>query len=156
MFFGFVCYCRNNPNNPRLFDTLGAVSAEGVKVDSLDYIFIKTPSVISIDRIMATLETFEIHPIRGSEGAPDILTTYTCTRQQRQAFFRNIKSNRILYQKGRETTYWFWRQPPLDTLGHPLPPPAGAFGIDTTSSSRWREYWDRCPDGDHCTEAILD
>lgn len=151
-----MCFSRRNPNNPRLFDALGAVSAEGVKVDSIDYIFIKTDSDISIDHITTILGSFEIHPIRGSKDAPDILTIDTCTRQKRHAFFRQIKVNRIHYREGRESTYWYWLQPPLDTTGHPLPPPVGAYEIDTTPPSRWREYWDKCPSGEYCTQAILD
>jgi hypothetical protein len=156
MLFGFVCFCRHGPNNPKLFYTLGAVSAEGVKVDSVDYIFIKTPGTVSDEKIITTLSSFGIRPIRITADAPELLTTTTCPRQQRQKFFKHIKLNRLRYHRGLETTYWYWRQPPLDTLGNPLPPPVGAYEIDTTPSSRWREYWDKCPGGEHCTMAILD
>ncbi len=159
MLFGFVCLCRNSPNNPPLFDALGATRAEGVKVDSVDYIFIKTgasSAVVSVEQIMTTLASFGIRPIRLSTEMPDILTSRTCTHKQRQAFFRHIKFHRMRYHRGLDTSYWYWLQPPCDTLGHPLPPPVGAYDIDTTPSKRWREYWDRCPSGEHCTQAILD
>ena len=156
MLFGIVCFCRGNPNNPALFDALGAVRVEGVKVDSLDYIFFKTQAVVTDEKIVTTLSTFNIRPIRISKDAPELLNSRTCSRVHRQAFFKHIKLNRARYQRGLESTYWYWLQPPLDTLGNPLPPPVGAYEIDTTPLSRWREYWDKCPGGEHCTQAILD
>jgi hypothetical protein len=156
MLFGFACFCRGNPNNPRLFHALGAFSAEGVKVDDMHYIFIKTRSSASIEAITMTLSSFSIRPIRLTKDAPDILATETCTRYQRQVFFKHIKLNRIRYHRGGSTTYWYWMQPPLDTMGNPLPPPAGAYETDTTPASRWSEYWDKCPGGEHSTMAILD
>ena len=156
MLFGFVCFCRGSPNNPQLFCALGAISAEGVKVDCLDYIFIRTSSVVSNEKITTTLASFNVRPISAVKDAPELLTAATCTRQQRQAFFKHIKSQRIQYRMGLETSYWYWLQPPLDTMGNPLPPPVGAYEIDSTPSSRWRDYWDRCPGGEHCTQAILD
>lgn len=158
--FGFACFCRGSPNNPPLFYALGASKAEGVKVDDVDYIFITHPSVaVSIDTILSSLACFGIRPIRLSKDSPEILTSGNCTRRQRQAFFRHIKHNRTRYHQGLETSsssYWYWLQPPLDTLGHPLPPPVGAYDIDPTPSKRWQQYWDRCPGGEHCTQAILD
>jgi hypothetical protein len=158
MLFGFVCFCRGPPNNPVLFRALGAYSAEGVKVDSMDYIFIKTPnsSASSVESILTTLYSFGIRPVRLTKDAPEILATETCTRHQRQVFFKHIKLNRLRYHRGVNTTYWYWVQPPLDTLGQPLPPPAGAYETDTTPSSKWKDYWDRCPNGEHSTMAILD
>lgn len=172
MLFGFVCCvcCRNSPNNPLLFDALGASRAEGVRggVDGLDYIFIRIPSALSVEQIMVTLAAFNIHPTRLSNGAPEILTLGTCTREQRRAFFRHIKLHRTRYHSGLENpeadapssssspSYWYWLRPPLDTSGHPLPPPVGAYDIDTTPSNLWRQYWDRCPSGEYCTRAILD
>ena len=155
MLFGVVCRC-GRPNNPALFQALGAVRAEGVKVDSLDYIFFKTPADDDVEKILATLSLFHLRPIRVSCDAPELLNARTCTRAHRQAFFRHIKLNRARYLRGLETTYWYWLQAPLDTQGHPLPPPVGAYEIDATPSSRWKEYWDRCPSGEHCTRAILD
>lgn len=156
MLYGFVCFCRGSPNNALLFWALGAVRVEGVKVDSLDYILVKTPAEVSNETITATLASFDVRPIRLSVDSPDILTIHTCTRPQRQAFFRHIKLQRMRYQRGLDTSYWYWLKPPLDTLGHPLPPPVGAYETDLTDSSRWREYWDRCPGGEYCTQAILD
>ena len=161
MLFGFVCVCHNSPNNPPLFDALGASRAEGVRVDGLDYIFIRIPSALSVELIMATLATFNIYPTRLSNGSPEILTLGTCTREQRRAFFRHIKTHRTRYHSGLEnpdspSSYWYWLRPPLDTSGHPLPPPVAAYDIDTTPSKRWRQYWDRCPGGEYCTRAILD
>jgi hypothetical protein len=157
MLFGFACFCRGCPNNARLFDALGAFSAEGVQVDAMHYIFIKTHSTLPIESIVATLGAFSLRPIPLAEDTPDILTAETSSRCQRQVFFQHIKTNRILYHRGvASTTYWFWREPPFDSMGHPLPPPVGAYEIDTTPSSRWREYWDRCPSGEHSTTAILD
>ena len=71
-------------------------------------------------------------------------------------FFKHIKLNRLRYHRGVSTTYWYWLKPPLDTMGRTLPPPAGAYEIDTTPAFRWEAYWDRCPDGSHSTMAILD
>ena len=156
MLFGFVCFCRGSPNNPELFRALKAVKVEGVKVDSLDYIFIKTASGISIQQIMMTLSTFGIRPVSTSNDSPEILTSKSCSRQQRQSFFRHIRFHRARYHQGLETSYWYWVQPPLDTLGNPLPPSVGAYEIDPTSSSRWQQYWDRCPGGEYCTQAIVD
>ena len=157
MLFGFACFCRGNPNNPVLFRALGAYSAEGVKVDCMDYIFIKTQGgSSSSESVLLTLESFGIRPVRLTKDAPEILATDTCTHHQRQVFFKHIKLNRIRYHRGASTTYWHWAQPPLDTLGKPLPPPAGAYETDTTSSSKWTDYWDRCPDGGHSTMAIVD
>ena len=156
MLFGFVCFCRGSPNNPELFRALKAVKVEGVKVDSLDYIFIKTASGISNEQIMMTLSTFGIRPVSTSNDSPEILTSKSCSRQQRQSFFRHIRFHRARYHQGLETCYWYWLQPPLDTLGNPLPPPVGAYEIDPTPSSRWQQYWDRCPGGEYCTQAIVD
>jgi hypothetical protein len=156
MLFGFACFCRGSPNNPRLFRALGAYSAEGVKVDSMDYMFIKTAGSPTIESLLTTLGSFGIRPVRLIKDAPEILATDTCTRQQRQLFFRHIKHNRVRYHRGANTTYWYWMQPPSDTQGNPLPPPAGAYETDTTPSTKWNDYWDRCPDGSHGTMAILD
>lgn len=163
MLFGFACFCRRgSPNNPPLFYALGASRVEGVKVDDIDYIFVKTGSAVisSTEDIVSVLSSFGVRPVRLSADAPDILTIATCSRQQRQAFFRPIKTARMRYRSGLETqhhdSYWYWLQPPLDTLGHPLPPPVEAYDIDKTPSSRWQEYWDRCPGGEYCTQSILD
>ena len=114
MLFGFVCFCRGSPNNPELFRALKAVKVEGVKVDSLDYIFIKTASGISNEQIMMTLSTFGIRPVSTSNDSPEILTSKSCSRQQRQSFFRHIRFHRARYHQGLETCYWYWLQPPLD------------------------------------------
>ncbi len=156
MLFGFACFCRGSPNDPRLFRALGAVSAEGVKVDSMDYIFIKTAEARKIESLIATLQSFGLRLVRLTKDAPEILATETCTRQQRQLFFRHIKHHRLRYHRGASTTSWYWKQPPLDTLGNPFPPPVGAYETDTTPSTRWMDFWDRCPDGSHGTMAILD
>jgi len=156
MLFGFACFCRTSPNNPDLFHALGVVKAEGVKLDSMDYIFMKTASVVPDDKILTTLTSYGFRPIRNSKDGPELLTSQTSTRSQRQAFFRHIKHHRARYARGMETSYWYWLQPPLDTQGNPLPPPVGANEIDPTPSSRWRLYWDRCPGGEYCTQAILD
>jgi hypothetical protein len=158
MLFGFVCYCRSNPNNPDLFHALGVEKAEGVKVDSVDYVFMRTASAVMMpdEKILTTLASFGFRPIRSAKDAPELITLATSTRAQRQTFFRHIKFHRMRYARGMETSYWYWLQPPLDTKGNPLPPPAGAYEIDPTPSSRWRQYWDRCPGGDYCTQAILD
>ena len=156
MLFGFVCFCRGSPNNPELFNALKAVKAEGVKVDSLDYIFIRTASDISSEQILTTLSTFGIRPVRTSKDLPEILSSKSCSTQQRQSFYRHIKFFRACYHRGVETCYWYWLQPPLDTLGNPLPPPVGAYDTDLTPSSKWKQYWDRCPSGEYCTQAIVD
>ena len=156
MLFGIVCFCRGNPNNPALFNALGAVKAEGVKVDSVDYIFFRTKAALPDEKILTTLASFNVGLIRIAKDAPELLSVGTCTRPHRQLFFRHIKSNRARYHRGVESTYWYWLQAPLDTLGNPLPPPVGAGEIDTTPMSRWQEYWDKCPGGEHCTQAILD
>lgn len=156
MLFGFVCECRGNANNPRLFCAIGAVSAEGVKVGERDFIFIKTVSNFSNESILTTLASFGMHPLFREKGSPRILSIHSCRRQERQAFFKHIKLNRRLYFRGLETSYWYWLTAPLDSLGHPLPPPAAAYEIDCTPASRWTEYWDKCPGGEHCTQAILD
>ena len=100
MLFGFACFGRDSPNNPRLFRALGVHSAEGVKIDSMDYILIKTTEVKRIESIIATLQTFGLRPVRLTKDAPEILATETCTRQQRQLFFRHIKQNRLRYHRG--------------------------------------------------------
>jgi hypothetical protein len=128
-----------------------------VKVDSVDYIFMKTAAAaVPDEKILITLTSFGLRPIRNSKDAPELLTLQTSTRTQRQVFFRHIKHQRARYARGMETSYWYWLQPPLDTQGNPLPPPVGAYEIDLTPSSRWRVYWDRCPGGEFCTQAILD
>jgi hypothetical protein len=156
MLFGFVCECRGNPNNPKLFCAIGAVSAEGVKVGKRDFIFIKTASNAPNESILTTLSSFGMHPLFMEKGSPKILSLQSCPRRERQAFFKHIKLNRQLYNRGLDTSYWYWLKPPLDSLGHPLPPPAAAYEIDCTPASRWTEYWDKCPGGEHCTLAILD
>ena len=156
MIFGFACFIRGCPNNPALFYALKALSAEGIKVDSIDYFFIKTKNPVTIESIIMTLDSFNIRPIRLSKDAPEVLSTENSTMYQRRTFFRQIKFNRLRYHRGMDTTYWHWNHPPLDTLGNPLPPPAGSYETDTTTASRWREYWDKCPGGEHCTMAILD
>lgn len=156
MLFGFVCYCSSNPNNPDLFHALRAEKAEGVKVDSMHYVFVRTASALPKENILSTLASFGFRPVSSGKDAPELLSSSTSSRSQRQAFFKHIKYHRLRYSQGMETSYWYWLQPPLDTQGNPLPPPAGAFEIDPTPPSRWRQYWDRCPGGEHGTQAILD
>lgn len=156
MLFGFVSFCRGSPNNPALFHALNAQLAEGVKVDSVDYFFIRSGSADSDAKILSTLANYGLHPITSSKDAPALLHTKSATREQRRTFFRHIKHHRARYHKGVETSYWYWRPPPLDTLGNPLPPPVGAYEIDLTPSSRWKQYWDRCPGAEYCTQAIVD
>ena len=38
-------------------------------------------------------------------------------------------------------------QPPLDTLGNPMPPPAPSIFVCRLPASEWGEYWARSPDG---------
>lgn len=121
MLFGFACVCTSNPVNPDLFHALGAVSVEGIKVLRRDYIFVKTSmanSSVSIESVLATLNSFGVRPVRLSENEPEIFAVGTCTHLQRQKFFKHIKINRLLYQSGSKTTYWHWKpqQQPV-TLG---------------------------------------
>ena len=109
MLFGFACLSSGNPVNPALFHALGAVSVESVKFGNMDLFFIKTPSSsISIESVLVTLDSFGISPVRLTKDVPEILAIETCTRCQRQDFFRHIKINRKLHKRGMKTTYWHW------------------------------------------------